>query len=117
MTITASCLVLLAGDVSENPGPVKDACGMSLKGCRKNQRAIQCDVRFHAKCSGVSDREYADLSADENTNWYCFKCVFPFDLDDCNKLDVVTGKNSKSNVDVTQGTVRVVLEGVLRLLI
>ena len=77
-----------------------------LKGCRKNQRAIQCDECdewFHAKCSGISDRENADLSANQNTNWYCFKCVFSFDLDDCNKSDVATSEIPNSNVDVTQG--------------
>ena len=57
LTLTASCLILLSGDISENPSPVKDPCGVCSKGCRKNQKAIQCDdcdVWFHAKCIGVN---------------------------------------------------------------
>ena len=107
LTLTASTLVLLAGDVSENPGPVKDACGVCLKGCRKNQKAIQCDdcdVWFHAKCSGVTDGEYANLSVNSNTNWYCFKCVFPFELNDCNGMDVAAGVGQIPNNDVFEGT-------------
>ena len=41
----ASCLVLLAGDVMENPGPVKDPCAVCTNGCRRNQKSIQ-SVRF-----------------------------------------------------------------------
>ena len=40
----ASCLVLLAGDVMENPGPVKDPCAVCTNGCRRNQKSIQCDL-------------------------------------------------------------------------
>ena len=92
----------MAGDASKNPGLVKDGCGMCPKGCRNNQRAIQCDecnVWFHTKCSGISNGEYADLRANQNMNWYCFKCVFPFELD-----DVPNGEIPNSNVDVTRGT-------------
>ena len=43
VSLSASYLLLLAGDVSSNPGPVKDPCAICSKGCRSNQRAIQCD--------------------------------------------------------------------------
>ena len=65
-TVTASYLIILAGDVSTNPGPVLDPCGICSRGCRRNQKAIQydnCDSWFHAKCTGMTNDEYADLSA------------------------------------------------------
>ena len=49
--LTASCLIILAGDVSKNPSPVSDPCAICSKGCRRNQKAIQCDncdLWFHA---------------------------------------------------------------------
>jgi hypothetical protein len=61
-------------------------------------------VWFHAKCSGVTDGEYANLSVNSNTNWYCFKCVFPFELNDCNGLDVAAGVGQIPNNDVFEGT-------------
>lgn len=56
ITLAASYVLLLAGDVSSNPGPVKDPCGSCAKGCRSNQRAVQCDdcnVWHHANCIGM----------------------------------------------------------------
>ena len=53
ITICATYMVLLAGDVMENPGPVKNPCAVCHKGCKRNQKAIQCDscdAWFHAKC-------------------------------------------------------------------
>ena len=41
--LPASYFILLAGDVNPNPGPIKDPCGLCTKGCRKNQKAVQCD--------------------------------------------------------------------------
>ena len=43
ISLAASFLVVLAGDVSLNPGPETDQCALCAKGCRKNQRAVQCD--------------------------------------------------------------------------
>ena len=40
ISLSASYLVLLAGDVSSNPGPVKDPCVICCKGCRSNQKAL-----------------------------------------------------------------------------
>ena len=63
ITLVAS-LLLLAGDVSSNPGPVTDPCGLCSKGCRKNQRAVQCDdcdTWYHAKCIHMGMDEYINL--------------------------------------------------------
>lgn len=46
-------LILLSGDISLNPGPVKHPCGKCSKPVRKNQHAIVCDnctYWFHLKC-------------------------------------------------------------------
>jgi hypothetical protein len=36
-------LVLISGDVAENPGPVKNPCGKCERPVRSNQRGIQCE--------------------------------------------------------------------------
>ena len=77
VTLLAVNLVLLAGDISENPGPIKYPCGVCLRGCRVNQRAVQCDgcdIWFHTKCTGISQVEYANLSKPES-NWFCMGCI------------------------------------------
>ena len=71
--------MVLAGDVSLNPGPKTDPCALCAKGCRKNQRAVECDECdrwFHAKCISMNQREYLDAS-DLATNWSCMDCLFP----------------------------------------
>ena len=62
--------MVLAGDVSLNSGPETDPCALCTKGCRKNQRAMQCDHWFHAKCINMNHREYLDIS-DLVTYWSC----------------------------------------------
>ena len=66
ISFAALFLVVLAGDVSLNPGPETDHCALCTKGCRKNQRAVQCDECdrwFHAKCINMNHHEYLDISA------------------------------------------------------
>ena len=76
ISLAASFLVVLAGDVSLNPGPETDPCALCTKGCRKNQRAVQCDRWFHAKCINMNHREYLDIS-DLAAYWSCMDCLFP----------------------------------------
>ena len=79
ISLAASFLVVLAGDVSLNPGPETDPCALCTKGCRKNQRAVQCDECdrwFHAKCINMNHREYLDIS-DLAAHWSCMDCLFP----------------------------------------
>lgn len=79
ITVCAAFMVVLAGDIQQNPGPVKDACVVCAKGCRKNQKAIQCDLCdqwFHAKCIDMKASEYNTLS-DSTKTWQCMKCLFP----------------------------------------
>lgn len=44
-------LLYLSGDLEINPGPVEDPCRICSKGCRSNQRAIQCD-----SCDQINER-------------------------------------------------------------
>ena len=79
LSLSASYLVILAGDVSMNPGPVRDPCGICSKGCRVNQRAVQCDecdVWYHSKCLGLTGEEFMNL-AKPDANWSCMVCLFP----------------------------------------
>ena len=70
LSLGASYLVLLAGDVSLNPGPIIDQCAVCKKGCRRNQRAVQCDecdLWYHAKCSGITNEDYKVLLSQVQT--------------------------------------------------
>ena len=80
VSLSASYLLLLAGDVSSKPGPVKDPCTICSKGCRSNQRAIQCDgcdKWHHATCLNMGADEYYSLATNESSTWMCFTCLFP----------------------------------------
>ncbi|XP_066018906.1 uncharacterized protein [Pocillopora verrucosa] len=78
--VCATYMVLLAGDIQENPGPVTDACAVCTKGCRKNQMAIQCDSCdkwFHAKCISMKRTEY-DKLCEPSLAWECITCLSPY---------------------------------------
>ena len=80
VSLSASLLVLLAGDVSSNPGPVKDPCAICFKGCRSNQKAVQCDECdnwHHVKCINMGFDEYHSLQINKTSTWVCFTCLFP----------------------------------------
>ena len=79
LSLGASYLVLLAGDVSLNPGPIIDPCAVCKKGCKRNQRAVQCDecdLWYHAKCTGITNEDYKSI-AQPRANWSCNDCLFP----------------------------------------
>lgn len=78
-TVICIILLLLSGDVSLNPGPVKFPCGTCEKGVRRNQRAIQCDdcnLWFHLKCIDLLLTEY-ELLGNSTDSWFCKKCYLP----------------------------------------
>ena len=88
-TSLCASLILLSGDINLNPGPVKDPCFLCNKGCRSNQKAIQCDDCdnwYHVKCIGMKNDEYFDLVSDTSANWICTKCIcsLPSHLPDMN---------------------------------
>lgn len=64
ITFCAAYIVLLSGDIMTNPGPAKDPRTVCSKGCRKNQKATQCDSCdgwFHAKCINMKTTEDSHL--------------------------------------------------------
>ena len=66
-------LLLLCGDVSLNPGPVKNPCGICSRPIAKNHRAILCEACYcwhHIKCAGISQAEYVTLGG-TNKPWCC----------------------------------------------
>lgn len=76
ITFCTAYIVLLSGDVMRNPGPIKDLGAVCSKGCRKNQKAIQCnscDGWFHAKCISMKTTEYNRLCNDSMA-WECIDC-------------------------------------------
>lgn len=71
-------LLLLAGDVERNPGPVRYPCTVCGKAVRSNQRGIfcdGCDQWTHAKCCRIDISEYERLGANPKEEWLCPECV------------------------------------------
>ena len=81
----------------------QDPCVLWAKGCRANQKAVQCDECdrwFHAKCMNMNHREYLDVS-DSTANWCCTVCLFPGPFSptnsDCNMK--TTASNDSNDPD------------------
>ena len=58
----SSVLLILGGDISQNPGPVKDPCSVCGKWVAKN-RALSCNgckkwCHIGIKCGNVSNQQY-----------------------------------------------------------
>jgi hypothetical protein len=46
-------ILIISGDISLNPGPVKNPCGLCAKPVAKNNRAVLCEgcnYWWHIKC-------------------------------------------------------------------
>ena len=68
-------LVLSAGEVETNPGPVLYACTVCKKCVKPSDRAVLCDKCnnwTHATCGGVSQSEYLHL--EDAGDWFCPSC-------------------------------------------
>jgi hypothetical protein len=75
----ATLLILISGDIAENPGPIKFPCGSCAKPVKKNQKGIQCeDCLFwhHIKCINLPVTDYITLS-ESSDSWYCSRCILP----------------------------------------
>ncbi|CAC5422126.1 unnamed protein product [Mytilus coruscus] len=73
-------LILMSGDIAQNPGPIKYPCGICCKPTKKNQRAIQCEdclFRHHIKCINMLIHEYNELSKNIRESWFCKSCILP----------------------------------------
>ena len=79
ITLCATYLVLLARDIQQNPGPVKEPCAVCKKGCRRHEKAIQCDLCdkwHHSKCIDMKKTGYDELR-NPSKAWQCMECLFP----------------------------------------
>ena len=62
---------------------VKCPCQTCLRGCRKNQNCIECDIClkwFHLKCTNLSLSEFEAYTNNEQP-YFCMSCyndIFPF---------------------------------------
>ena len=77
-TLFATQIVLLAGDVDTNPGPM-DICKSCSKGCRRNQKAIECDHCenwYHMKFINMANLEFLHLT-NPKASWICTACICP----------------------------------------
>jgi hypothetical protein len=72
-------LILISGDIAENPGPIKFPCGSCAKPVKKNQKGMQCEdciFWYHIKCINLPVTGYITLS-ESSHNWYCSRCTLP----------------------------------------
>ena len=78
LVLTHFWLLLLAGDIELNPGPVKYPCTVCSRPVKSNQRGIFCDrceLWTHARCCGVDVVEYEKLGLNVNEEWLCSVCI------------------------------------------
>ena len=71
-------ILLLAGDVKQNPVPVRYPCTVCKKPVCCYQREIECTwcVNWgHATCCGVSVDEYRRVGENANKLWYSPECL------------------------------------------
>lgn len=72
-------LLLLSGDISLNPGPIRFPCGICEKPVRSNQHGLQCDgcdTWSHRNCLSMLKAEYVRLS-NSMESWFCKNCILP----------------------------------------
>ena len=73
-------LILMAGDIQPNPGPIRYPCGICGNPVAKNHKAMgceDCDTWFHIKCCGISPQQYTQYQSQSVCNWICPHCSLP----------------------------------------
>ena len=66
-------LILLAGDISINPGPIRYPCSVCGKAVATNHRAISCDECqswVHIKCGKIDPKTYENMKT-TSCMWIC----------------------------------------------
>ena len=73
-------LIILSGDIAQNPGPkYRYPCSACSKPVKSNQKGIHCDscdTWYHTKCCSISDESYDNL-VNVSGSWICCKCDVP----------------------------------------
>lgn len=94
-------LILLSGDVAQNPGPIQFPCGLCSKSVRKNQRGIQCEdclYWHHIKCINMPTPEYDRLS-NSYESWFCNLCSFPRFNDSFFEISIDNNESKSADCD------------------
>ena len=73
-TLSLLNLILLSGDIHQNPGPIKYPCAICNKPVAKNQHALQCDAWVHTKCDGISKEDYKRFETIHSLVFECPSC-------------------------------------------
>ena len=71
-------LILSAGDIEINPGPIKNPCAICLKPVASRHKAVSCDscnLWAHIKCTSMSTEDYKALQTKDNFNFVCARCL------------------------------------------
>ena len=69
--------LLLSGDISLNPGPVKNPCSICLRPVTRNHKAVSCDackVEVHIHCEGITKKECNNLAKLDEFPLTCRRC-------------------------------------------
>ena len=102
-------LLLISGQISPNPGPIRYPCKICNKPVKSNQKAIECDkceLWLHTKCMVMDANTYAMLQSSSSL-WYCPPCVSKItaeaDLAQKNNSNPQTPRNTPGNLDSLTG--------------
>ena len=77
--LVSRIFLLLSGDVSTNPGPVKFPCTVSSLSVKRRDKALQCDgcqLWSHIQCVGITNILYQELQDRAEFSWQCPSCLF-----------------------------------------
>ena len=106
-TYIAFCtsLLMIAGDISSNPGPVQYPCAVCSRPVAKNHRALLCDGcgkwwHIGPRCGKIKPNEYEILKELDSFDWTCPACQRRSDtvLDEhAQNLDTIT-ESDKGNI-------------------
>ena len=102
-------LLLLGGDVSENPGPVRYPCTVCSRSVHSNHKALQCDncqMWSHIKCVSISNDYYAVLQQTTDFSWQCPSCLFAA----LPSLDISSHSDSDTTLSNSMGDQHSLLE-------
>jgi hypothetical protein len=70
-------VLLLAGDIASNPGPIRSPCqicGNSVRRSEKGLNCILCRDWIHVQCTALSEDDFNKLTNCDLLEWSCDKC-------------------------------------------
>ena len=70
-------VLLIAGDVATNPGPIRCPCKVCGNTVRRNEKGVNCCLCwawFHRQCIAMAEAYYEKQSTYELLQWRCDEC-------------------------------------------